>query len=61
MTHETVEANDAKTAEVISALFAGDPSSEQSVQAIRDLNPGAAVTAVEAPGLSPDSPVYRIE
>jgi len=43
------------------ALVAFVRRDDRILQVIRDLNPGAAVTAVEAPGLSPDSPVYRIE
>lgn len=39
------------------ALVRRDP---QTVALIRSLNPGAAIEEVQRPGLSPDSPVFRI-
>ncbi len=42
------------------ALVALIRRDEQVLDVIRRLNPGAAIVAVEAPGISPESPVYRI-
>jgi hypothetical protein len=43
-----------------SAIVALVRRDDHVVEVIRSLNPGAAVRQVEAPGLSADSPVYRI-
>jgi hypothetical protein len=42
------------------ALVALIRRDDQVIEVIRRLNPGAAVVAVEAPGITPESPVYRI-
>lgn len=42
------------------ALVALIRRDDQVLEVIRSLNPGAPVVAIAAPGLSPESPVYRI-
>jgi len=42
------------------ALVALIRSDEGIVRALRELNPGAPIRRVDGPGLSPDSPVYRV-
>jgi len=46
---------DGRTAFV--ALIAADP---KVIEVIRTLNPGAPITAIAAPGIAPESPVYRV-
>jgi 4-amino-4-deoxy-L-arabinose transferase-like glycosyltransferase len=42
------------------ALLALVRRDERAIGIIEDLNPGAPIRRIEAPGLSPESPVYRI-
>lgn len=42
------------------ALLAFVRRDERALQIIQDLNPGAPIRLIESPGLSPESPVYRI-